>query len=189
MAILGTAAVVLGAAPLVVAALGQARRRGPARESVRAAGALAVGCAAVLGASTAALVIVAQAGAAPPEGVDAVILALWTGLALACGIGCAVAARRGLFAITVPPDVLRFSRACAVIVVLVMAGIALATAVYLLALVLDAPGLAGQGNGPLGILSVGASLGLQLVAMIAVCVPAVVSAARGSRLRAGTRAR
>jgi hypothetical protein len=52
------------------------------------------------------------------------------------------------------------------------------TAVYLVALAHDAPGLAGQGNGPLELLSVGASLAIQLVVMVVVLVPAGVGAAR-----------
>ena len=59
-----------------------------------------------------------------------------------------------------------------------MAGIALGTAIYLLALAHDAPGLAGHGNGPLGLLSVAASLAVQLAVMVVVLVPAGSAAAR-----------
>jgi hypothetical protein len=59
-----------------------------------------------------------------------------------------------------------------------MAAIALGTAVYLVALAHDAPGLAGQGNGPLELLSVGASLAIQLAVMVIVLVPASIGAAR-----------
>ena len=58
-----------------------------------------------------------------------------------------------------------------------MAGIALGTAIYLLALAHDAPGLAGHGNGPLELLSVAASLAVQLAVMV-VLVPAGSAAAR-----------
>jgi hypothetical protein len=173
-----TAAVVLGAAPLVLAALRQGRDR---RESI-----LAAGCVGVFGLATAALVVVAHHGGGSSDALDAVILGLWTGLAPACGIGCAVAARRGLFALEVPGDVLRRTRAWATVTALGMVGIALATAVYLAALLRDAPGLAGQGNGPLELLSVGASLGVALAVMVAACVPVLASV---SRLRAGTTGR
>ena len=174
LALVATAAVVAGAAPLVAAALRQARSRPAARR----ASFLAAGCVAVFGLATAALVAFAHAGSAPGDALDAVILTLWTGLALACGIGCVVAARLGLLAIAVPRGVLRFSAGCAVVVVLGMVGIAVATAVYLAALAHDAPGLAGQGNGPLGTLSVGASLGVQLAVMVAVSVSAGAAAQR-----------
>jgi hypothetical protein len=185
LALVATAAVVLGTIPLVVAALSQARDRRAARR----ASVLAVGCVTVFGLATAALVAVAQAGSPPSDALDAVILALWAGLALACGIGCAVAGRLGLFAIVVPRDVLRLTGACAIVVAVGMIGIAVATAVYLATLVHDAPGLAGEGNGPLEILSVGASLGIQLAVMVAVSFPAVAVAVRGSRLRRGTTGR
>jgi hypothetical protein len=185
LALVATAAVVLGAAPLVVAALRQARERPAARR----ASFLAAGFVAVFGLATAALVAVAHSGSAPSGALDAVTLALWTGLALACGIGCAVAGRLGLLAIAVPRGVLRFSAGCAVVVALGMVGIAVATAVYLATLAHDAPGLAGQGNGPLGTLSVGASLGVQLAVMVAVSFAAGAFAVRGSRLRGGTTGR
>jgi hypothetical protein len=179
LALVATAAVVLGAVPLVVAALRQARDRRTARRAAF----LAARFVAVFGLATAALVAVAHAGSAPSDVVDAVILALWTGLALACGIGCAVAGRIGLLAIAVPREVLRFSAGCAVVVILGMVGIATATAFYLAALAHDAPGLAGHGNGPLGILSVGASLGIQLAVMVAVGVSAGAAARRRARQR------
>jgi hypothetical protein len=177
LALLATAAVVLGAIQLVVAAGRQVLDRGP----VRRAGILAVGCVAVFVLVTAALVAVAGSNAS--DALDAVVLAIWTALAAACGIGFAFAGRLGLFATTVPRDVLRFAGACAVVVAIAMVGVVLATAVYLVALVNDASGLAGEGNGPLGILSVGTSIGIQLSVMVAVC------ATSASRLRGGTTGR
>jgi hypothetical protein len=177
LAILAAAAVVLGAAPLVVAALRQARDR----RAVERAIVLAVGCVGVFGLATAALVVIANVGPVPSDAVDAASLAIWTGLALACGVGCAFAGRLGLFAVTVPRDVLRFTAACATLVALGMIGIAIATAVYLVALLHEAPGLAGQGNGPLELFSVAASLGIQLAAMAAVATPAALSAVRTRR--------
>lgn len=178
LALLATAAVLIGAAPLVLAALRQARDR----RAVERATVLAAGCLLVFGLATAALVVVAHLGTRPSAAVDAASLAIWTGLALACGIGCAFAGRLGLFAISVPRDVLRATTACALLVVLGMAGIALATAVYLVALLHEAPALAGQGNGPFELLSVAASLGIQLVVMTAVLLPAGRSAIRLRRL-------
>jgi hypothetical protein len=174
------AAVVLGAAPLVAAAVRQARDR----RAVERAIVLAVGCVVAFGLATAALVVVANAGSAPSDAVDAASLAIWTGLALACGVGCALAGRLGVFAVTMPRDLLRFTPACATLVALGMVGIAVATAVYLIALLREAPGLAGQGNGPLELVSVAASLGIQLAVMAAVAAPAALSAVRTRRAAA-----
>jgi hypothetical protein len=174
LALAASAAVVFGAAPLVFIALRQARDR----RAVERATVLAVGCVLVFGLATAALVVVANVGPVPSDIVDAAALAIWTALALACGIGCALAGRLGLFAIAVPRDLLRVASACAAVVVLGMFGIAAATAVYLLALLREAPDLAGQGNGPLELLSVAASLGIELAVMVAVAVPAGLSLRR-----------
>lgn len=195
LALIVTAALALGAIQIAVASLGRAPdpravRRAPAalgrvrdRRAVRRAGALAAGSVAIFALATATLVAVAQAGSTA-DGIDAAVLAIWAGLALACGLGLAFAGRLALFAIEVPPGALRVAGACATVAALGMVGITAATAVYLGALVADASGLAGGANGPLGLLSVGASLGLQLAAMIAVC-----ALSGGSRLRAGTTAR
>ncbi len=174
------AAVVIGAAPLVVAALRQAHDR----RAVERAIVLAVGCVVLFGLATAALVVVAHLAPAPSDAVDAASLAIWTGLALACGVGCAFAGRLGLFAVTVPRDVLRVTAACATLVALGMVGIVVATAVYLVALVHEAPGFAGQSNGPLGLVSVATSLGIELAVMAAITVPAALSAIRAGRARA-----
>jgi hypothetical protein len=174
LAVIATGAVVVGAAPLVLAALRQARDR----RAVERATVIAVGCVVVFGIATAGLVVVGNLRPAPSDTLSAVSFAIWTVLALGCGIGCALAARVGLFAITIPRDMLRVTSACATVVVLGMAGIALGTAVYLVALAHDAPGIAAQGNGPLELLSVGASLAIQLVVMVVVLVPAGIGSAR-----------
>lgn len=182
LALIATTAVLFGAVPLVIAAFRQVRDR----RTVERAIVLAGGCLATFGLATVALVVVAQADVRPAGAVDAAILLIWTALALACGIGCAFAGRLGLFAIAVPRDLLRVAGACAVVVALGMAGIALATAVYLVALVHAEPAAAAQGNGPLELVSVAGSLAIQLAVMVAVAVPAGLSAVR---LRPGTRAR
>jgi hypothetical protein len=179
LALIVTAALALGAIQIAVAAPGRVRDR----RAVRQAGALAAGCVAVFVLATAALVVVAHAGSTA-AGLDAAILAIWAVVALACGIGGALAGRRALFAIDVPRGALRVGTACATVATLGMVGITAATAIYLGALLADASGLAGEANGPLGLLSVGASLGVQLAVMIATC-----GMSGGSRLRAGTTAR
>jgi hypothetical protein len=174
LAAVSAAAVALGAVPLIVIALRQARdRRAAERATV-----LAVACVAVFGLATAGLVAIADLPPAPGDTLAAASLAIWTVLSLLCGLGCALAGRLGLFAITVPRDILRAVAACALVVVLGMVGIALATAVYLVALLHDSPGLATEANGPLGLVSVAASLGIQLAVMVAVGAPAALSAWR-----------
>jgi hypothetical protein len=177
LALVSSTAVLLGAAPLVVVALRQARDR----RAVERATVLALGCVAVFGLATAALLAVANLEPARGDALAAASLAVWTGLALACGLGCALAGRLGLFAITVPKDVLRISAACANVVVLGMIGISLATATYFVALLHDAPGLAGAANGPLELVSVAVSLAIQLAVMVAVAVPATLGASRAWR--------
>jgi hypothetical protein len=161
LAALGSAALVLGAAPLL---------RGAIRP--------ACACVVVFSAATAALVLLVRAIPGLPAGVDALALGAWSLVALGCGIGCALAARRGLFAIAPPPRLLALARACATVVVAAMVGIALLTAAYLVDLIATAPGLAGEPNGPLGLVSVAASLAIQLAAMAAVSVPAALAVRR-----------
>jgi hypothetical protein len=168
LAALGSTAVVLGAAPLVLAAL----RQGAGRPEVRRATRLAFGCACAFVAATAALVLAANAGPGLPGGIEALILAGWALIALGCGLGCAIAARRGLLAIVVPGGAVRFARACAIAVIAAMVGIALLAAAYLVALATAAPALAGEPNGPLGAMSVAASLAILLGIMAAVSLPA-----------------
>ena len=60
-----------------------------------------------------------------------------------------------------------------------MALMALATVVYIGALVVNASSLAGDSNGPFGMPSVGISIGIQLVVMLAASGFAAVSTRRG----------
>jgi hypothetical protein len=179
---LGSLAVVIGAAPLVLAALRQAG----SRPEVRRATLLASGCVAAFLAATAGLVAVAHASPHLGDGAAAAILAAWSAIALACGAGCALAARRGLLAISAPRRALTFATACAAVVVAAMAGIALLTLVYLFDLVAAATDLASTPNGPLGNPDLRLSLLLQLAAMVAVSAPAALAASRAWRAaRAG----
>ena len=67
---------------------------------------------------------------------------------------------------------------CATVVAAAMLGITALLAGYLVDLEAATPGLAGQANGPLGVPDVAVTLSLLLVAMIALAVPAALSAAR-----------
>jgi hypothetical protein len=177
LAAVGSLAVVLGAAPLVLAALRQAAPGTEARRALL----LACGCVATFVGATIALVLLAMAKTGFSSGVDALILGAWSLLAAGCGIGCALVARRGLFAIAVPRRTLVFATGCATVVVAAMVGIALLTLLYLFDLVLAATSLASSANGPLGRPNVRLSLLLQLLLMVAVATPAALAAARAWR--------
>jgi hypothetical protein len=177
LAAAGSAAVVLGAAPLVVAALRQAGARPAARRAVLLAG----GCVTTFVGVTVGLVVVAATKPHFSPDIEALVLGAWALLAAACGLGCALAARRGLFAIAVPRRTLAFAAACATVVAAAMVGIALLTLLYLVDLVADAPGLASSPNGPLAEPNARHSLLIQLVVMVAVAIPATLAAARAWR--------
>ena len=174
LAALATAIVLVGAAPLVRVAMSQGRER----PAVRRAALLAGACVAASAAATAALVAVANAGPALSSGVAAAVFAAWAALGLACGLGCVVAARRGLAALELRRSTLRESLLAADGLVLAMVAIALATAVYLVVFLATAPDLAGQDNGPLGLVNVGLSLALQLAVMLLAAGAGLLSARR-----------
>jgi hypothetical protein len=179
-AVIASAAFLLGAVPLAALALAQARRR----PEVRRAALAAVACVAALVAATSAVVLVANHDPAPSDGVITAILVGWACIGLACALGCALAARRGLFAAALPAGALRLAAGCAAAVVVAMAAIALATLLYLVELVVAATDLASAPNGPLGNPDVRISLLLVLGTMVAVTIPATLAARRAWR-RAG----
>jgi hypothetical protein len=177
LALLAAAAVAIGAVPLVLAAWRQRRERPAARGAIG----LACGAISLFVGVTVGLIAVAAITPGLSPGVEAVILAAYSLLALACGIGCALAARQGLFAITVPRHLLVLAAGCTTVVAAAMVGIALFAAVYLVDLISGAPNLAGAPNGPLGVPSVAVSLAVQLAAMVAFTAPAALAAARSWR--------
>ncbi|MBS1860480.1 MAG: hypothetical protein JSS68_02090 [Actinobacteria bacterium] len=177
LALVAAAAVAVGALPLIVLALRQARER----RKVERAALLAAACLLVFGLASAALVLVASLPPAPGDALAATSLTIWALIALGCGIGCALAGRRGLLAIEVPRGTLILARACATALAAAMVGIAALTAVYLVDLESIAPGLAGDANGPLGVPDVALTLSFVLIAMVALAVPAALSAIRAWR--------
>jgi hypothetical protein len=179
-AILAGASLLLGAAPLVALALPQLRRRPGLRRALWAG----IGCVAAAVLATAALVLIANY-AAPASGTRIAIVAAWIAIGLGCALGCGIAARRGLFAARFPDEVLRLADVCAAIVAVAMVGIAAATGIYLVALLTEAPGLAGEANGPGGLVSVGVSLGACLAAMAVLATVGSISALRTRRVTAG----
>jgi hypothetical protein len=175
--VLASMAFLLGAAPLVAIALAQARRR----PGVRRAALAAVACVTVLLAATAAVVLVANHDPAPGEAARTALLAGWALVGAACAIGCALAARRGLFAAAMPAPAMRLAAGCAAVVAAAMVGIAVATLLYLVGLVTSATALASMPNGPVGTPDVRLSLLLLLAVMVAAAVPAALGAKRAWR--------
>ncbi len=168
------AALLLGALPLLAVALGSLRTR----PAVRRAALLAAGWLLVFVAATGGVVLLAHGHPRVGSGVVDAALVAWAAVGLCCAAGCALAARRGLFASPVPAALLRLAMGCAAVVAGAMVGIAIATAVYLVALLESAPDLAAAANGPGGLLSVGASLGLVLVAMVPTAAAASIDVRR-----------
>ncbi len=178
LAVLGSAAVVIGAAPLVAAALAYARREPRVR--------LLVGgpplTLAVFAIATCALVLIAHAARPGTTSVFAQsAFVAWCVFGLGCGVLCAVAARRALFAIGVDRLRLVAALACGAVATVAMAAMAAACVVYAFALSLDAATLAGSSNGPFGLLSTRASLIGQAVVMTLAAALASVAVLRGWR--------
>ena len=126
---------------------------------------------ALFGIATAALVVLANTVPSLSGGTAAAVLAAWSAIALACGAACAIAARRGLFAIDVGRRGLIAALSLGTVVTVSMASIAVATAIYLIALAIDSGALAGEANGPLGLITVAASVVAQLAIMVASAGP------------------
>lgn len=143
---LASVAVVVGALPLIAAALVRARRD----PSLRPVVAVPIVAVLVFAALTGLLVAVARAagdGSGPAGGAGRGALVAWSVAGLACGAVCVVGARRALFATPLARGPLLTALACATVVAATMVLLAAATAVYALALPIDAPGLSGSRTG------------------------------------------
>jgi hypothetical protein len=178
LAVIGSAAVVIGAAPLVAAALASARREPRLRRLVSVAP-IAVAAFALL---TGVLVLIAH-GARPGAAsvVSRSAFIAWGVLGLGCGVVCVLAARKALFAIAVDRVRLIGALACGSVAMATMAAMALACALYAIALSLDASTLASSPNGPFGLLSTRASLIEQALVMTLAAALAAVATLRGWR--------
>lgn len=178
LAAAGSAAVVLGALPLIFAALAQARRQ-PSLRRLVLLGPLAVLLFAGL---TGVVAAIAHADQSPrPTTVGGVVFVVWGLAGVSCAAVCVVAARRALFALPVARWRLLAAFGCAALVTAAMAAITLATAAYAIALPLDAAHLASGANGPLQAISTSASLVLQVIAMALATTLGVITTRRGWR--------
>jgi hypothetical protein len=121
----------------------------------------------VFGALSVAVIAIAHSHAANHPSTAGGAMAITWGIAgLACGTACVLACRAALFATPVAPDRLRVALVAGTTVTLAMLAIAAATALYAVALSVDASHLAGAPNGPFQVLSVTSSLILQLIVMM-----------------------
>lgn len=171
LAAVASAVVVATAGPFVAIALRQA----PAGRKLRRACFLAFGSVGVFLTATGALVAVANSGKGISSDESAAILLVWAAIAASCAGVCWFAARRGLFALDLSRDRLNRVLVLAATVTVLMGLIALATLAYGAVVTFGSSGFAGQSNGPLGLLSVSASIWVQAAVMLAAIALAVRS--------------
>jgi hypothetical protein len=177
-ALVASAAVLLGALPLILTALAQARRRPRLRLLVS----LPVLAVIVFVGLTGVLIVVAHSVPSHRSTpVGGVAFIAWGVAGLACGAVCVVASRKALFAVPVSRGPLVAAFASGTLVTAAMAAMAVATALYAVALPIDAAHLAGASNGPLQDTSVSASLVESLVVMAMATALAVTTTRRGWR--------
>lgn len=178
VAIIASAAVVLGALPLIAVAVSHARRE----RRLRVVG-LPLLPVIVFGALTAVAVLIAHAQPShhtSAAGYGAAVV--WGVAGLGCGAACAMACRAALFAIPVAPSRLRHALASGTLVTIAMFAIMCATTVYAVGLMVDASQLAASANGPFRVLSTGASLIMQVIVMVVVSALAATATRRGWRV-------
>jgi hypothetical protein len=176
LAIAASLLVLAGAAPLVVAALAEARRR-PALRLIVSLPPLAVLLFAGLTGLLAALAH--REHSQGPGTLGGLALIAWALAGLACGAVCVVASRRALFAAHVSRGPLLRAYACGTLLTAAMAMITLAVCLYAIALMVDSAHLAASANGPLQLVSTSASLIVQMTVMAGATVLAWTSTGRG----------
>ncbi|MGP0036853.1 MAG: hypothetical protein ACLP4R_20130 [Solirubrobacteraceae bacterium] len=180
LALVASAAVVLGALPLILAALVRARRDPGVRRSVVLAVVPVIGFVVLTGI----VVVLAHGGGQhQTSGVGSGIAVVWGIIGLGCGVGCVLACRAALFATPVAPAGLRAALTSGTLVTLAMSVIAAATAIYAVALATDAAGVAAESNGPFQLLNVTTSLVVVTIAMVTAAALAATATRRGWRVR------
>lgn len=178
LALVASASVLLGALPLITAALAHARRQ-PGLRFVVSLPALAVLLFAGL---TGVLVLAAHSDHTHRLTTAGGLAFIAWGLAgLACGAVCFLASRTALFALPLSRGRLVTAITCGTVVTAAMAAMTLATALYAIALPVDASHLATAPNGPLQLVSTGGSLVAQLIVMALAVALAWTTTRRGWR--------
>jgi hypothetical protein len=180
MAVIGSAGVVLGALPSIVVALARAGTDRALRRIVGRA-LVPVGAFAV---ATAGIVMIAHGGTRR-QGTEVgyTVATVWGVFGIGCAVACALACRAALFALPPSPARLRVAVAGGVVVAGATLAITLATAVYAAGLLSDASPLAALSNGPYQVVTVGESLVVEAIAMVALAALTTTAAFRGWRLR------
>jgi hypothetical protein len=180
VALLASATVVLGALPLIFAALARARRDPSVRRTV-ALPLLPVALFVALSLIFLAIVRHQRIHQASTAGYAGAVV--WIIAGLLCAAACALACRAALFATPLGPPRLRAALFSGTLVTIAMFGIATATATYAIALATDAGRVAAEPNGPFQVLSVSASLVVLTIVMAGASVLAAVATRRGWRVR------
>ncbi len=183
-ALVAGAALALAAAPLASVSLVQARRtREPALMRLMAVPPAAI---AIFAGSVGVLVLWLNAHH-HRAGVGGWVL---LGLSLLCagtgGFACWAAPRAIMRRVDVPRRAFAFSVPAVALVALCMATVAVATGVFLVGILADAPHAGGSGNGPGQLIDVTTSIGIQFAGMLGLTAVAAVSAARGLRSLSAT---
>jgi hypothetical protein len=180
LALTASAAVVLGALPLILAALVRAGRDPGARRSVVLAVVPMIGFAVL----TAIVVVLGHsAGQHHTSVVGSGIAVVWGIVGLGCGVGCVLACRAALLATPVAPAGLRAALMSGTLVTFAMFVIATATAIYAVALATDAAGVGAESNGPFQVLSLTVSLIVVTIVMVVTAGLAATATRRGWRVR------
>lgn len=178
LAVLASAAVLLGASPLIVTALGRARVEPRLRRLVSLpplAVVLFVGLTRLME------LVASSQPARHASSAGGIAFIAWSVAGLVCGAVCVMAARRALFAVPMPRWRLLAAFRCGTLVTAAMVAITLAASLYVIALLTDASSLAASGNGPFQLVSVGVSLVLQLLVMVLAATLAATTTRRGWR--------
>lgn len=178
-AIIAAISLLLAALPLTGAAAATAwRRHERALIALLAAPPLALAAFAGL---TGVLAVWLRLRAGQGSGIGATLVVLWLLVGGAAAWACWRFPRAILRQIELKPSVVRFATAAMSVVAACMMVMSAATVVYLAALVADAPVLAGDPNGPGGIVSTSLSIAIVAIAMFALSATAGLKARRGAR--------
>lgn len=178
-AIGAVAALLLAALPLAGAALGEARRT-RSRELLK----LITGPPLAIGLFAASVGLLALWLAHNQHDVGVIGALLLAICGLVAGIAasiCWLSPRAIMRRIELQRRELALSVPAMTAVTLCMLVITVATGVYLVAILLDAPALASGGNGPWQLISTATSISIQLAGMLALSAIATLSAVRGMR--------
>jgi hypothetical protein len=178
LAVVASLVVLIGALPLVLSALAQARRRRGLRMLVSVP---IVAVLAFAGLTALMAWIASSQHAHHATGASRAAFIVWMLAGLACGAVCVIYSRRVLFAVPVARRRLVGAYACGALITATMLTMAFATALYALALAIDASRLAGTPNGPFAAPNVSVSLALQLVVMLLASTLAAIATRRGWR--------